>query len=56
MSDPVPTPRKVPPLAIVVVVVLVALAVVAFDKMSGRTHAPTGSTSPDKAAATAPAR
>ena len=42
MPDQIPTSRKVPPLAIIVVVVLVALVVVAFANMRGKTHTPSG--------------
>lgn len=42
MADQVPTSRKIPPLAIIVVVILVALAVVAFANMRGKTLPPSG--------------
>ena len=45
MADQVPSSRKVPPLAIIVVVILVALAVVAFANMRGKTQTPSGTMS-----------
>ena len=50
MTDDVPTSRKVPPLAIIVIVVLAALAAIAFANMRGATHpAHGGLTSPQAA-------
>ncbi len=55
MADHAPTSRKVPPLAIIVVVILVALAVVAFANMRGQTTPPRpGPSAPQDRPTTAP--
>ncbi len=50
MTDDVPTSRKVPPLAIIVIVVLAALAAIAFANMRGATHPARGGLSAPQAA------
>ena len=48
MADQVPTSRKVPPLAIIVIVILAALAAVAFGNWRSTTRTPSGGTAPGK--------
>lgn len=50
MSDQLPTSRKVPPLAIIVIVILAALAAIAFANMRGATHPARGGPSAPQAA------
>ena len=49
MTDGVPPSRKVPPLAIIVIVVLAALVAIAFANMRGATHPPRGGLSAPQA-------
>ena len=50
MTDDLPTSRKVPPLAIIVVVILAALVAIAFANMRGATHPARGGLSAPQAA------
>lgn len=57
MADQVPTSRKIPPLAIIVVVILAALAAVAFGNWRTTLKTPSGGSMPQAkpdAAATMP--
>ncbi len=49
MTDYVPTSRKVPPLAIIVIVILAALVAIAFANMRGATHPARGGLSAPQA-------